>query len=446
MKTGEFLQKHKLSEGDLVSLITKDQAIMEGLIVPSANPEVLTLKLKNGYNAGISLENISQARKIGEGKSVGKPPVKETQKDSGKPTIAILHTGGTIASRVDYNTGAVYASFNESDLLTMFPELSQKVNIISEHLSNMWSDDIRSGHYSRMAKAVEKYSQKGVAGIIIGHGTDTMAYTSAALAFMLENPPIPVLLVGAQRSSDRGSSDAAMNLDCAVEFILNSGFAGVGICMHYSTADGKCAILPACKTRKMHSSRRDAFKPVNDSPIALVDYSTKKIEFLKQDFERKDSGKKLVVKDKLEEKVAILKIHTNMIPEQFSFFEKNKYKGLVIEGTGLGHTPGFVPDDMALKNRGIIEAIESLAKSGCIIVMATQCLFGRVQMHVYDKGVRLQKAGVIPGEDMLPETAFVKLAWLLGNYPKEKAKELIGKNLRGEITERTLEESFKLPE
>ena len=445
MNLSEFLQKNRLSEGDLVSVLTKKQAVLDGTIVPSNDAEVLVLKLKNGYNAGVRVEEVSGIKKAGEGKNVGKPPAKEVPKDPSKPTIAILHTGGTIASRVDYASGAVYASFDESDLLTMFPELSKKANIVSEHLSNMWSDDMRFAHYSKMAKAVEKYCSKGVAGVIIGHGTDTLGYSAAALAFMLENLPIPVLLVGAQRSSDRGSSDAAMNLDCAAEFILNSDFAGVAVCLHHSSGDSKCAILPACKVRKLHTSRRDAFRAVNDKPMTLVDYNSKKIEFLKQDYARKSRAGKLVVKDKMEEKVALLKIHTNMLPEQFSFFEKNKYKGLVIEGTGLGHTPGFVPDDSATGNRGIMEAIESLSKSGCVVVMASQCIFGRVQMHVYDKGVKLAEIGVVPGEDMLSETAFVKLAWLLGQYPKDiaKVKELMGKNLRGEISERTeFEEEF----
>lgn len=443
MDLKEFLQKNRLSEGDLVSVLTKKQAVLEGTIVPSNDAEVLALKLKNGYNAGVRIEEVSGVKKTGEGKSVGKPPVKEAPKDSSKPTISILHTGGTIASRVDYASGAVYASFDESDLLTMFPELSKKANIVSEHLSNMWSDDMRFGHYSKMARAVEKYVQKGVAGVIIGHGTDTLGYSAAALSFMLENCPIPVLLVGAQRSSDRGSSDAAMNLECAAEFILNSDFAGVGVCLHNSSADSKCAILPACKVRKMHTSRRDAFKAVNDKPIALVDYNSKKIEFLKNDYARKGSGK-LMVKDRIEEKVALLKVHTNMFPEQFAFYRKEGFKGVVLEGTGLGQCPGFVSDDQNTIHKKVWEEIEKLAKES-VIVMTSQCIFGRVQMHVYDKAVKLAELGVIPGEDMLAETAFVKLAWLLGQYPNDlaKVKRLMRENLRGEISTRTeFEEDF----
>ncbi|MCH7902796.1 Glu-tRNA(Gln) amidotransferase subunit GatD [archaeon] len=429
-----FLKKHNISEGQLVKVQNGKQEHI-GNIIPSSGKDngILRLKLNSGYNIGIKISDKLKIEKLEGTKKVGKAKHAEIKQDPNLPKIAILHTGGTIASRVDYSSGAVYASFDEKDLLAMYPEISKKCNIISKHLSNMWSDDMRFAHYSLMANSVAEMIKKGVKGVIIGHGTDTLAYSSAALAFMLENVPIPVLFVGAQRSSDRGSSDSAMNLDCATEFILKTDFAGVAICMHDSSSDDKCAILPACKTRKMHSSRRDAFKAINDTPIALVDYQTKKIEFLKKDYPRKKG--KFVVKNKMEEKVGLLKITTNMFPEQFSFYTKNNFKGVIIEGTGLGQAPGFVSDKLNKEHEKIWKALQELCKKS-LVVMTTQTIFGRVHMHVYDKAVKLNEIGVIPGQDMLPETAFVKLAWLLANEPK-KAKELIGKNLRGEITQTT---------
>ncbi len=315
----------------------------------------------------------------------------------------------------------------------MFPELKEIANIKSELIRNMFSDDLRFDHFSAIANAVEKEVKKGIDGIIVSIGTDNLAVASAALAFILEKCPIPVILVGAQRSSDRGSSDAAANLICAANFIAKTDFAGVAVCMHENTSDNTCVILPACKTRKLHSSRRDAFKPVNDIPIAKVNYETKKIEFLKKNYLKK--SKELSVKPKMEQKVGLLKITVNMFPEQFLAYKG--YKGLIIEGTGLGHTPLHVVDESTKIHEKIKDAIKTLVDSGTIVVMTIQCLFGRVGMEVYSKGRDLQKLGVISGEDMLPETAFVKLAWLLGNYPKEKVKELVGKNLRGEISERT---------
>ncbi len=434
----QFLRKHALKDGDRIAVRWQSRE-MHGTVIPSADQRLLVLKLDNGYNIGIELQKIKGVKKTGRGKAVGKAAAASVSKREGLPAITILHTGGTIASRVDYRSGAVYSSFNPADLLTMFPELAEIANFDSKLLRNMWSDDLRFKHIGIIAEAVEKEAKKGAAGVIIGMGTDNLAVAAAALSFALEKCPIPVLLVGAQRSSDRGSSDAAVNLICAALFVAKSDFAGVAICMHRSSSDDQCAILPACKTRKLHTSRRDAFKPVNDSAIALVDYRTGGIKFLKKNYVKRGKGREIAVKPKFEEMVGLLKITINMFPQQFEFFSKNKFKGLVLEGTGLGHTPGHTPDEITkkAKQRQMLSAIEKFVKKGGIAVMASQCLFGRVQMHVYDKGTDLMRLGVIAGEDMLPETAFVKLAWLLGNYPPEKAKELVAKNLRGEISERT---------
>jgi len=435
-QTGSFLKKHCLEEGDIVE-VRSGKAVLKGTIIPSAEENILALKLENGYNVGIDLGKISSVKKIGSGKKVGKAKAVEFQKKPGLPAVSILQIGGTIAARVDYRTGAVFTTFEPKDLLTLVPELAGMANIETRLISNMFSEDMRFAHYSVIANEIAKEVKKGARGIILPHGTDTMAYTAAALSFMLEDLPIPVLLVGAQRSTDRGSTDAIMNLVCAMHFITKSDFAGVAICMHENTNDGNCAILPPCKTRKLHTSRRDAFKPVNDSRIASVDFKTGEIKFLKEKYGKIDKSKKLKLLDKMEAKVALLKVFPNLMHEQIAFFRKEKYKGLVLEGTGLGQAPVGTPNELCGENKKIMEEIKELIKSGCIVAMTSQCIFGRVQMHVYSNAVDLAKAGVIAGEDMLAETAFVKLAWLLGNFPKEKAKELIAKNLRGEITERT---------
>jgi glutamyl-tRNA(Gln) amidotransferase subunit D len=425
--------------GDKVKVITNDE-IREGVLMPNEETDSVVIKLNNGYNIGISRKEIKEIKIIEEYKPKEAKVKAEIKKDSKKPTISILHTGGTIASKVDYRSGAVYSSFNPEDILGMFPELFDIANFDSKLIANMWSDDIRFKHFEVIAKAIEGEVKKGADGIIIGMGTDNLAVASAALAFIIEDTPIPIIFVGAQRSSDRGSSDAAMNLICAAEFIAKTDFSGVAICMHESTSDNSCAIMPAVKTRKLHSSRRDAFKPVNDTIIARVNYDSRKIEFVKKDYPKKSAEKKLVIKPKMEDKVGFLKIHVHMFPEQFEFY--NGYKGLVIEGTGLGHTPGQVPNEYCKIHEKIYPAIKKVIDSGCVVIMTTQCLFGKVHMHVYDKGVDLTNLGVIPGKDMLPETAFVKLAWLLGNYKKEEVKELIAKNLRGEINERLVKDEF----
>ena len=424
--------------GDRVKVITSDE-IREGILMPNEETDSAVIKLDNGYNIGIDRKKVKKIEIIEKYKAKEKTKA-EIKQDSKKPTISILHTGGTIASKVDYRSGAVYSSFNPEDLLEMFPELFQIANFGSKLIANMWSDDLRFKHFEIIAQAIEKEANKGVDGIIVGMGTDNLAVASAALAFIIEETPIPILFVGAQRSSDRGSSDAAINLICAAEFIAKTDFAGVAICMHESTADNNCAIFPATKTRKLHSSRRDAFKPVNDILIARINYDSRKIQFIKKDYLKKDKKRKFAIKPKMEDKVGLLKIHIHMFPEQFEFYRG--YKGLIIEGTGLGHTPGQVPNEWCKIHEKIYPAIKKVIDSGCVVVMTTQCLFGKVHMHVYDKGTDLTKLGVIPGQDMLPETAFVKLAWLLGNYKKDEVKELITKNLRGEINERLMKDEF----
>lgn len=421
-----------IKPGDRIKVITTER-IYEGILMPNEETSSIVIKLGNGYNIGINQDKIKKIELVKKLKK-SKTNIKKPEKRAGLPSISILHTGGTIASKVDYRTGGVIARFEPAELVAMFPELRGIANIDSRLITQMFSEDMRFKHYSLMAKAIEEEIKMGVDGIILTHGTDTLGYSAAALAFALENLPIPVILVGAQRSSDRGSSDAAINLICAALFIAKTDFSGIAICMHETIEDRACLILPATKTRKLHTSRRDAFKVVNDKPIARVDFETGKIEFFKE-YIKKDKNRKLVVKDKFEEKVGLIKCHPNMFPEQFRFFKD--YKGLVIEGTGLGQAPVGVPNEYCKIHRENLKAIKELVEAGCVVVMASQCIFGRVHMHVYSNAIDLLNIGVIPAEDMLSETAFIKLSWLLANYPKD-VKKLIRKNLRGEINPRQL--------
>ncbi len=441
MDAERFMKKRGLAVGQPVR-VKDGKRELTGSLLPGSpkNNGVLRLKLGSGYNVGIRVSGKIRVEKLeGAKKAFGKAHKKAIQQDESLPRISILHTGGTIASRVDYRSGAVFTTFEPEDFLAMFPEMLKIGNFSSRLLANMWSDDLRFKHIEVIANAVKKEYEGGAAGVIVGMGTDNIAVATAALAFALEQCPIPVIFVGAQRSSDRPSTDAAMNLTCAAHFITKTDFAGVGLCMHNSSSDDKCAIFPACKTKKLHSSRRDAFRAVNDTPIALVDYGTWHVGFLKNDYARKNNDKnaKISLRPKFEDKVAILKAHINMFPEQFEFYHKQKYKGLVIEGTGLGQAPGHNPNQYTKIHEKIFPALRKLIKSGCVVVMTTNTVYGRVHMHVYDKATDLVNLGVISGEDMLTDTAFVKLAWLLGNYKPEQAKELIGKNLRGEISKFT---------
>ncbi|MBI5798189.1 Glu-tRNA(Gln) amidotransferase subunit GatD [Candidatus Woesearchaeota archaeon] len=416
-----------MNEGDRVLVETKDKKF-EGVVLPSATKGSVVLKLVSGYNVGIVKKEIKKSTVLEKYKKKAEREVKKIAHSLKKKTIAILHTGGTIASKVDYETGAVIARFTPEELVALFPELEHLVNIKSRLIGNMWSDDMRFVDYNAIAKDIEKELKQGVDGIIVTQGTDTLHSTAAALSFILEDLPVPVLIVGSQRSSDRGSSDARMNLVCAVEFMLQSDFAEVAVCMHKSMNDDICAILPGLKCRKMHSSRRDAFKAVNASPYAEVDFQNRKVHILDGSFKKRS---KSILKLRLfkDVKVGWLRSRPELFASELKIY--NKYDGLLLEGTGLGH----MPIGMHAENKKIFAELKKLGKK-IPVVMSTQTVFGRVDMNVYSPGRELQEIGVLGNySSMTPETTYLKLAWLLSNYPK-KVKEMMHQDIRGELSPR----------
>lgn len=437
-------QEKKLPKpGDEVRIFTKDDTF-SGVLMPTPDYQkgIVVLKLDSGYNIGIDKKSISRMELLTRYKADKEEQKQAEKKDKHAelPEITILHTGGTIASKVDYKTGGVISRYSPDELLALFPELKDIAWVHSRLIRNMWSEDMRFSHYNILAKEVMEEAKKGVAGVIITHGTDTLHYSSAALAFSLEDIGIPVILVGSQRSSDRGSSDAAMNLLNAAYFItaVQGKFSGVGICMHENMNDDSCLILPACKTRKMHTSRRDAFRPINALPLARVDYRQEKVSRLDssapQWSEPKNTLSLKLFKEDL--KIGVLKAHTNMYASEFLAYKG--FPGLVIESMGLGQVPINEIDELTKEHTKIKKALKTLVDSGTIVVFAPQTLYGRVHMDVYQTARDLQELGIIGHlSDMTPETTFIKLAWLLSNYPKEKAKELMLTNLRGELSDRS---------
>ncbi len=416
--------------GNEVELAISNEKIA-GTLLPSQDKDNLVLKLKSGYNYSISKKKVSSI-KILQKQEKKELTLPHMEKKPNLKSISILHTGGTVASSVDYATGAVTAKFTPEDLLSMFPELRGMANLSSRLVRNMASDDMRFAHYNLLAEEIKKEISKGADGIIITHGTDTMHYTSAALSFSLSHLPVPVLLVGSQRSSDRGSTDASLNLKAAVSFIVNSDFAEVAICMHASMNDDMCLIMQGTKARKMHSSRRDAFKPVNCLPLAEVEND--KINILRGDYSKADKNKVLSVSKFNEKlKIGILKSHPQMFAAELKPYEK--FDGLILEGTGLGHMPISEIDEFTAEHKKILSGLKKLAKK-IPVVMSTQTIYGRVNMNVYSPGRVLQEIGILGNlSDLTPETAFIKLAWLLSAHPKS-VRKMFSENLKGEISGR----------
>lgn len=399
----------------------------EGTLMPRyelADDKHIVLKLKNGYNIGITIREEISVERLGEGSK----PTFKTQtplpEKEGLPTIAVISTGGTIASRVDYRTGAVSPALSASDLLSVVPELSNIANIQTKILFSLLSENVRSVHWTEISKTAADFIQRRADGVVICHGTDTMAYTAAALSFALQNLPVPIILVGSQRSSDRPSSDATMNLSAVVRAAATLPIAGILVGMHETTSDTTAILHWGTKVRKCHTSRRDAFKSVNASPVALV--RGEEVEVLWEELPKRDTSRKVEVKSKFDENVALVKFFPGMTPESIQWYVKQGYKGLVLEGTGLGHTGTY-----------LFEAIDEAIKKGLLVAMTSQCLWGAVNMNVYDTGIYLQRLGVIPLGDMLPETALVKMMWCFGQTNnREEAAKLLVSNLAHELSER----------
>jgi len=424
----EAIRKAGAEIGDLIR-ITKDGEIYEGILIPRSeygDKKHIVIKMKTGYNVGVRITSGARAEKIGKGSKPAFVAPAQPEQDEALPRVTIISTGGTIASRVDYRTGGVRPALSASDLYSVVPELADIARIDAQILLSLFSENIETKHWTRIARAVAEEVAKGVNGVVIAHGTDTMGYTAAALSFALQNLPVPVVLVGSQRSADRPSSDAASNLVGAVTLAAKSPFAEVVLAMHETPSDTGIAVHRGTKVRKCHTSRRDTFKSVNASPIARV--QDQKINMLTDDFKRRDHAKKLVLKQEFDDKVALIKFHPSMNPEVIDWYVEKGYKGLILEGTGLGHVARYCS-----------EAISNAVSHKVVVAMASQCVWGRVNMNVYDSGRDLQALGVLPLDDMLAETALVKLMWIFGQTkdPKE-AKNLLKTDIAGELSPRTL--------
>lgn len=410
--------------------VRTDWGTVRGTLVPryaSSRPSHIVLKLPSGYNVGLDLERLRGARVVSKGEKPGfsAPPPPKSRK--GLPRVLVLGTGGTIASRVDYRTGAVHPAVSAGDLHSLIPEISEIASITPEILFNVFSENIRPSHWSKLALRVKKAVAEGFAGVVITHGTDTLGYTAAALGFALSGVPIPVLLVGAQRSSDRPSSDSALNLVAAVSVAATSEFTGVYVAMHLDDSDERVAIHRATRVRKNHTSRRDAFASIG-VPLAAV-WTRSGLEQVLQGLPPRGQKGRFVPRTRFEEAVVLLKFYPSMPPSMVTSVAASKTRGLILEGTGLGHV-----------NSEVVSAVRSLVRKGVFVGMASQCVNGRVNLNVYDTGRDLTRAGVVPLEDMLAETALVKAMWALGNAKSPaEASGWMTENLEGEITSRSLD-------
>ena len=407
--------------------IETTRGTFRGTILPRAENDDdrhIVLKIPTGYNVGIAVSTIEVMKETGYKKASYKIPEKEFPFTKGLPKVKLFGTGGTIASRLDYRTGAVIPAFSPGELYGAVPELADICNLETEKVFAVFSENMGPKQYIALAKAIGKEIKRGVDGIVIGHGTDTLHHTGAALTFMVQNSPVPIVLVGSQRSSDRPSSDAALNLMHAMEAAGHSDIAEVMVCMFGPTSDKYGLLHKGTRVRKMHSSYRSTFRTIGDTPMAIVSRKGVKPIKLNYNHRRKDSNVNIL--PFFSDKVTMLYYYPGMKPDMLDALVDMGYKGVVIIGTGLGHV-----------NKELYPAIDRAHKKGVHMFMTLQTIWGYVNMFVYDTGRDMMAKGVIPAGNMLPEVAFIKLGWVLGQTDNpEEVREMMLKPVNDEITAR----------
>lgn len=421
--TSEFLDNANVSIGDTVLIKKSEDETYTGILLDrseDAEDGYVVLKLDSGYNLGINIINASiELIEKGDKPKIGYDDV-DIEYNQDLMDISIISTGGTVSSIIDYKTGAVHPSFTAGDLLRANPELLELANYDVKALYNILSENMKPEYWSKAAKSIADDINGGCDGVVVAHGTDTMHYTSAALSFMLKSP-VPIVLTGSQRSSDRPSTDTFINLYNSV-IAAKSDIAEVMVCMHDGLDDTVCSLHNGTKVRKMHTSRRDTFRSINCEPIAYLTHGNLDIN---TESYIKRGTQELSLENDVENKTCLIKSFPGISSELIDYHIDSGFKGIVLEGTGLGH----VPDDL-------ICSLERAYDENIAVVMTSQCLYGTVNMNVYSTGRQLVNANVISGEDMLPETAYVKLAWALGQTDKiSEVKDIMTTNIAGELSE-----------
>ncbi|MEK6981121.1 MAG: Glu-tRNA(Gln) amidotransferase subunit GatD [Thermoproteota archaeon] len=420
-KSLEFLKTNKIGVGDSVKILA-DLTYL-GIIMPRyehTDDKHLVLKLKSGYNIGLEIEKIEKIEKISSPeKNIEKK--ESLEKNPVLPKILLLSTGGTIASKVDYRTGAVTPVLTAEELNSSVPELAKIANVDAEVLFSEYSENIMPEHWLKIAEKLKEYSTSDYSGIIIAHGTDTMHYTSSFLSFALAGFPIPIALVGSQRSSDRASSDAALNLMGAIKFLVGCKTNGVYIVMHQDENDETIACHLGTRVRKNHTSKRGAFQTIGGNPAFIIVNDQIQRNMKDEFFKVKEFQPRI----NLNTKVALVKYHPGYDPSLLGKIIEMNYSGIIFEGTGLGHIGKTMYDNVKKAN-----------EKGMFLGMTSQCIDGRVGMTVYESGRDLLNLGIISLENMIPEVALVKAMWALGNSETlEDVKQIMLQNIASEISD-----------
>ncbi|MHB1908995.1 MAG: Glu-tRNA(Gln) amidotransferase subunit GatD [Nitrososphaerales archaeon] len=420
-----LLNRVQAKIGSRLKIKTSDDLETSGLLIPryevGGDSRYIVLKLKSGYNIGIDPKTVSELVLLAPPEMVKQVATQETKTSESSKKVLVLSTGGTIASKVDYRTGAVTPLLSASELYGLIPELDKIASITPKVVFSLFSENLEQEHWQNLAEQI-KSDSTDFDGVVVMVGTDTMSYVSAALSFALIGLSIPVVCVGSQRSSDRPSSDSILNLRGAVYFASEARTPGVFVAMHLNESDDAIAVHSGVRVRKNHTSKRAAFQSIDVPPFAIVRGN----DIIKESSAPRptiDMGNSL--KTKFDSHVALLKFHPGIDPSIFDFLKSKHVRGVIIEGTGLGHVSSKV-----------VSRVKDAIKDGVFVGITSQCIWGHVDLNVYSTGVDLIEAGATSLGNMLSETALAKLSWALGNFPKEDVQSLMARNLAGEVTER----------
>jgi L-asparaginase len=324
--------------------------------------------------------------------------------------ILLIATGGTIAS-VEGNEGLV-PGLSAEELLRFIPKSSQDVKIDGKILMNIDSTNIQPEHWVKMADAIfENYQDYD--GFVITHGTDTLAYTSSALSYMLQGLEKPVILTGSQVPISFKKTDAKKNVTDAIRFACEN-IGGVFIVF-----DGR--VILGTRAVKMRTKSYDAFESINHPYVAFVNKNEVKYQWKPEPITQELSLKTNLCTD-----VFLMKLYPGTKPEIFDCL-KDLYKGIIIESFGNGGLP--------FEGRNLLSKIQELTEKGMAVVITTQCLEEGEDLRLYEVGHKVAQHKVILSGDMNTEAIVAKLMWALGQSNSlDQVKKIIETPLSGDLT------------
>jgi len=420
-----------LGRGDSLEIDFKGTLIHGDLI--DRKDGRLILKLKSGYDIALKENEISHIKLIKKSeKTEERKPANLKIEDLNDADVGIITTGGTIGSKVDYKTGGVSPTFTAEDVVNLSPDIKVYGKMYITNLMNVFSENMTPKNWIDIAKEAATHIKKGVKGVVVTMGTDTMHYAASALSFMLNPLSAPIVITGAQRSGDRGSTDGSTNLLASVIAAKKWDGGEAVICMHANMSDEYNFILRGNKARKMHTERRDAFRPINIKPLGKV-YIDGRIENINEHREKSEETK---IDTKIDEKVALLMSYPSFDGKIIDYYVDEGIHGLVIAATGFGNLP--------TANENLIKALKHANEKGVPIVITSQTVYGRTNKFVYKTSREMSSfQNIIYVDDMTTETAFTKLMFVLGHRKKlEDINEMMRTPLAGEMSERSEIDEF----